>query len=228
MVSKLKWHILIFFCILGFAETGLTQRQFGVSAKTTYPIGKSFLRYGVTSYAMFEDKVKDSRNYFHWRIQYLFPLSTSHHYALDDLERFDPNNESAYLNYHVRTSSLHLSAIGARHNFESSGNSRKFAGFGIGASMFMFHGEIDTPQETYLQKYMTEGREVLFDVIFNPFAGVEFDLKNERKISLKLDMDFHFLRFGYLITSIGMPMNEDPLALHYSPLQIGLSLGYSF
>jgi hypothetical protein len=227
-MSNLKQCVLIFFIIVSSISIAKAQSQYGISAKTTYPIGKSFLRYGVTSYAMFEDNVKESRNYFHWRIQYLFPLSTSHHYALDDLERFDTNNESTYLNYHVRTSSLHLSAIGARHNFESSGNSRKFVGFGIGASIFMFHGEIDTQQDTYLQKYMTEGREVLFDVIVNPFAGVEFDLNNERKISLKLDMDFHFLRFGYLIASIGMPMNQDPLAMHYSPLQFGVSVSYSF
>lgn len=75
---------------------------------------------------------------------------------------------------------------------------------------------------------MTEGREVLFDVNVNPFAGVEFDLKNDKKIHLEFDMDFNFLRFMYWLVSIPEPMNEDPIAVRYSSLQIGFSLGISF
>lgn len=210
------------------STTTIGQSQFGVSTKTAYPLGKSFLRYGITGYAMFKDDIPKSRNYFHWKIQYLFPLTTTQHYAPDDLARFDPNNKSNYLNYKVRTSSVHLSAVGARHNFESVGGNRKFAGFGVGASMFMFKGEIDTHHDTYIQNYISEGKQILFDVNFNPFAGLEFDLKNDNKIHLELDMDFNFLRFAYWLTSLPSPMNEDPIAVHYSPLQLGFSIGYSF
>lgn len=141
-MSNLKLYILLCTTLFFYSFTVFSQSYFGASAKVTHPVGKNFLRYGITAYGMGKDRVPESRNYFHWKFQYLFPLTTSQNYDNEELERFDPSNQSEFLSYRVKSSSFHLSLVGARHNFESNKGERAFAGFGVGASMFLFEGKL--------------------------------------------------------------------------------------
>lgn len=203
-----------------------TLRQYGLGLKTTHPIGTSALRYGLSAYAMYQES-PNSKNYFHFKLQYLFPYRTSERFALREIDRFNTLNPDHYL-YHDKRSSVINFSFGGRYHFASTNGTQPYIGQGPGLSLFMIKAENHSVHHAHLNGILVNGRHLLLDAYWNGYFGYDFKLKNKNQIFVEFDLDFYLLRYGHALVSIFEPISRDPVRGHFSALQLGVKIGYTF